>query len=255
MTDWLDLTKKAVAEWRRNHGNESLYTKCQRFSGWYMNWAWQGFKNSGSILTYNTAQLAANASKIVSKNINDTSAKAGWNYYWTIPTGKFKGYGHVAHLLGFDGSRAVVAHTGANGADEILNLGNGVIVSHADTIDYPFIGISKTDGKNKERTGISAHNFGKVNKMTKTFKVVKTAKGYLNGRDLPSTEVGDIVQTVKSGVSATFDGYVIAEMAFVNERKSDVWVRGAFKKNWFNAAGLEGFTTSGLEYLGKFTNP
>lgn len=150
MANALDIAKKAVALWRSVHGTESLYLQCQRFSGYYEQWAYQG--NETGIRTYMTATAAGNASRMYeTKNINSASVKPGDQVFW-----HWQHEGHVATVLGRQNGRTVVSHTGAGGSDRIQQLGNGVLVSHADTINLPFRGISRTNGANRQRTGMTA---------------------------------------------------------------------------------------------------
>ena len=54
----LDVAKDALAKWRANYGNASLDQQCQRYDGYYWQWAYQGNEN---IRTYPTATAAGNA--------------------------------------------------------------------------------------------------------------------------------------------------------------------------------------------------
>ena len=47
MANALDIAKKAVALWRSVHGTESLYLQCQRFSGYYEQWAYYQGNETG----------------------------------------------------------------------------------------------------------------------------------------------------------------------------------------------------------------
>ena len=150
MASALDISKKAVSLWRSVHGNENLYGQCQRFSGFYEQWAWSG-KDTG-IHTYWNATAAADASRMYeTRNINSASVKPGDQVFWW-----WNPDGHVATVLGRQNGRTVVSHTGTKSHDVIARLGNGVVVSHADTITLPFRGLSRTNGANRQRTGMTA---------------------------------------------------------------------------------------------------
>lgn len=150
MANALDIAKRAVALWRSVHGNESLYLQCQRFSGYYEQWAYQG--NENGIRTYPTAAAAGDASRMYeTKDINSASVRPGDQVFW-----HWQREGHVATVLGRDKGRTIVSHTGAGGSDRIQQLGNGVLVSHADTINLQFRGISRANGSNRQRTSMTA---------------------------------------------------------------------------------------------------
>ena len=53
----LDLANKALDTWNRVHPGESLDQQCQRFTGYYTQWAYQG--NENNIKGYASAKLAA----------------------------------------------------------------------------------------------------------------------------------------------------------------------------------------------------
>lgn len=149
MPNALEIARKAISLWRQVHGNESLYMQCQRFDGFYWQWAFQG--NENGIHTYGTAKMAANASKMFTHNVNDSAAQPGDLMYWD-----WSSEGHVGTVIGRQNGRNLVSHTGAGGADTVVNLGNNAKVSHADTIRHPFLGISHTNGANRRRTGLTA---------------------------------------------------------------------------------------------------
>ncbi len=145
----IDVAKTAVALWRGNHGDESLDQQCQRFDGYYWQWAWAGTERG--IVTYDTATAAADASRMYSTRINESGVQPGdlANWYWNPA-------GHVGTVVGKDGNgRVLVAHTSSKG-DTLLTLGNNVKVSHADTIGLTFRGYSRTNGANAQRTGLTA---------------------------------------------------------------------------------------------------
>lgn len=132
--------------WRSLHGNESLDQQCQRFDGYYWQWAWSGTEKG--IVTYDTATAAANASRMYSQNINDLRVKPGHlaNWWWNPE-------GHVGTVIGFDNGRVLVSHTSSKG-DTVASFSNNVKISHADTIGLSFRGYSSTNGRNLERVGV-----------------------------------------------------------------------------------------------------
>lgn len=150
----LELVQSAQQMWRVYHGDQGLYGSCQWFDGWYVQWAWMDFQNDWDIITYGSAIEAANDSVMFAWNVNDKSIDAGDLLYW-----EYSPYGHVCTAVGWDGDRLLVSNT-AHGGDSVMYLGNDVKICHADTVDLPFIGASKTNGRNPERTGVT--NYGDV---------------------------------------------------------------------------------------------
>lgn len=138
----LDLGKKALALFRQVRGNESLDQQCQRMSGYYTQWAYQG--NETGIKVYPSANAAWAAAPKDGTNINQ--CPVGGFFYWNI--GKF---GHVGMCIGYDGNRALVLHTGQKG-DTVLALDPFWRVSHADSYPFPFRNWSYTNGANPRMT-------------------------------------------------------------------------------------------------------
>lgn len=141
----LTLMQRALALWEQVHPGESLDQMCQRFSGYYVQWAYQG--NEAGITVYGSAKAAALASKIESGGIN--SAPVGSFIYWQVGT-----YWHVGNVVGYDGKRALVCYATTKG-DTVKALSHGVKISHADTYPATFYGWSWTNGKNPRMTGIT----------------------------------------------------------------------------------------------------
>lgn len=139
----LELGAEALRLWRTGpRGAESLDQQCQRMSGYYTQWAYQG--NEVGIKTYGSANAAADASPRDGSLVNEMPV--GGFGYWTI--GK---YGHVAMCIGYDGKRALILHTSQLG-DEVTRLDPFWRVSHADTYPHPFKFWSFTNGKNPRMT-------------------------------------------------------------------------------------------------------
>jgi hypothetical protein len=151
----LTLVRSALAEWRRNRGNESLYYACQHFDGWYVQWAFEGFtrKAERTILRYSTAQLAANAApmRLGVTKVNDKRIQPGDNLYF-----RYGKPGHVVTAVGWDGDRLLVSDT-SNSGDTVIKLTNNVKITHADTLKLPFVGASARNGRNLPRTGLTAY--------------------------------------------------------------------------------------------------
>lgn len=147
MTSSMDVAQKGLSFWRQNYGDASLDQQCQRYDGYYWQWAYQGNEN---IRTYGTATAAANASTMYSTNINAGNVAPGdlANWWWNPD-------GHVGTVLGIQNGRVLVTHTSSKG-DTVYQLTNHVKVSHADTIGLSFRGYSKTNGANRQRSGLSA---------------------------------------------------------------------------------------------------
>ena len=142
------VTEQAVSLWRSLHGNETLDQQCQRFDGYYWQWAWAG--TEAGIRSYPTATAAANASVMYSTRVNEPGVSPGdlANWWWNPE-------GHVGTVIGVDNGRVLVSHTSSKG-DTVVKFSNNVKISHADTIGLSFRGYSKTNGANLQRTGLSA---------------------------------------------------------------------------------------------------
>lgn len=148
MTTGVDLARGAVKLFGEVHPGESLSQQCQRLTGYYTQWVYQG--NETGIIRYGSAREAAEASVIFSTDIN--AGQPGDFAYWKIDA-----EWHVAQGVGHDlndRNRALVTFATARG-DVVLDLGNFVKVSHADTYDAEFYGWSHTNGHNP-RMSISA---------------------------------------------------------------------------------------------------
>jgi hypothetical protein len=153
MTTALEVAKKALELWNRVHPGESLDQQCQRYSGYYWLWAYQGNEN---IRIYPSAHAAYKASQIQGTDVN--KAPIGSTIYWDIPPapGKVQ-QDHNGTVVSYDGSRAVVAYATRHG-DTIAELGNGVKLSHADSYPHTAYGWSWTNGANVATTGLTDYN-------------------------------------------------------------------------------------------------
>lgn len=170
----LDLQKNALSLWQQVHGNESLDQQCQRFTGYYTQWAYQGHERG--IRTYDSALIVARASTINGRDIN--SAPVGAFLYWNIGV-----YGHNGLVIGHDNGRALVCYATRHG-DTVLELTHGVKISHADTYsNTTFMGWSYTNGANPPLTGLTAWDMTPARPLDS----VRRVAAYLNTRGLGRT--------------------------------------------------------------------
>lgn len=170
----LDLQKNALSLWQQVHGNESLDQQCQRFTGYYTQWAYQGHERG--IRTYDSALIAARASTMRGYDIN--SAPVGSFLYWNIGQ-----YGHDGLVIGHDNGRALVCYATRRG-DTVLDLSHGVKISHADTYsNTTFMGWSYTNGANPPLTGLTAWDMAPARPLDS----VRRVAAYLNTRGLGRT--------------------------------------------------------------------
>lgn len=145
----LELAKKAVALWRQQHGDASLYLQCQRFDGFYTQSGWAGHWNSRTYASALIASRAARAAgRIYTTDLNDPRIEAGERVYY-----EFGQYGHVCMVIGRDSGGLLVTNT-ARAGDDLGQLGNHVKISHAHTLGLKLIGVSSRDGDNLRITGV-----------------------------------------------------------------------------------------------------
>lgn len=233
MTSALDVAKRAVALWRQVHGNESLYLQCQRFDGYYWQWAYQG--NEAGIVTYATAQAAMQASAIYTRSVNDPAIQVGDLLWWD-----WGSQDHVATVIGREGGRTIVTHTGSKGSN-FLDLGNHVFVAHADTIPFAFIGASRTNGRNRQRTGLTAYGQALDPQQR---RAIATARRRADATS-KSEHVGGGATDILKGDVGNFVGWKRGE----NVEGNDVWFKGT-SGAWFWSGGFEGgANTAGLPDL------
>lgn len=234
----LDIAKQALALWRGNYGNESLDQQCQRFDGYYWQWAYQGNEN---IRTYGTATAAARASEMFTHDINDASISPGDLVYWDWGTD-----GHVGTVIGRQNGRTLVTHTSSRG-DTVLSLTNNVKVSHADSIPLTFIGVSHTNGSNARRTGLTAWPAAEFRPHERQV----TAGGPANRRAEPTTKSATVGEGIPGGDTGEFDGWIRGESVSGN----NVWFRGLFSGDWFWSGSLTDPSTKGLKDLNSAPAP
>lgn len=254
----LELARSAVAEWRKWHGDESLYGWCQWFDGWYMSWAYAGFTDEAerSLRRYQTAQIAADASTMYeTRDVNSRSILPGDSLYF-----EYGRPGHIVTAIGWHGSRLLVTQTG-NGGDTVLTLGNNVKISHADTLGMKFIGASRRNGANPRRVGVTAYMHGETvgspagSTSVKSRTVRKAVNGVLFGRTAPSTKSGRKAGSLKPGTSAKFDAYRVGQKVTVAGVSSAVWFRRRWDRKWYAAAGFTSQSTAGLKRISNYVEP
>lgn len=231
--DALDVAKEAARLWRSVRGNDDAYMQCQRFDGYCWQWAWAG--TEAGIVTYASARLARLASTIRTTNINDSSIQAGDQLWW-----RWDPYDHVGTVIGFDGGRTLCTHTGRTG-DTVMDLGNGIRVSHADTITLPFVGSSRTNGRNAQRSGLTP--YGALQPTQRLFTA------YTFRRAAPTTQSAKVIGSdghdgCAAGVKGNFVGWKRGE----NVNGSDLWLKG-ISDGWFHISGLTPQNTDGLQDL------
>lgn len=223
----LELTKKAIILWTRAHPGEILDQMCQRFTGYYTQWAYQG--NESGITVYGSAKLAALDSVIVGHDLED--AEPGSFMYWEL--GKFW---HVGLCLGRDtDGRVLVAYNTTKG-DTVLNLGWGVKVSHAVTYPAKFYGWSWTNGKNPRMVGLTPYPEPIVFTPNQR-RVLSTATA--NKRLAPNT-TGEKVGAFPANSIVTLTGWQYGE----NVNGNAVWFTDGHVWVWSG-----GFTDTGQHDL------
>lgn len=142
----LNVSVAAVDLWGRFSTNNkaSAYLWCQSFAGFYVPWAATGVEPS---ITYDSARLAALASDIFTKDVNDGSVQPGDNIFFVWGSDW-----HVVNVIGRDSSgRVLVVDTSSSG-DVVRSLGRHVYIRHADTIGLQVYGVSRTNGRNPRVT-------------------------------------------------------------------------------------------------------
>ena len=228
----LELTEKALKLWNQIHPGESLYLQCQRMS-WYFQWAYQGDEN---IVTYGKAITAARASTMFTKSVNDPAIRAGDELFWDVGTD-----GDVATCVGRSASGRVLVAATAKSGDTVKSLGNHVVIRHADTQPWPFLGASRANGRNKPKSGITDWPVLKLAGNQR--RVAENIPA--NGRVGASTSTA-VIASVAGLDYGTFDGWKYGESIGGNK----VWFRGAFSGAYFWSGS---FTDTGTHDLKSLT--
>lgn len=225
----LELGKKALALFRQVRGSQSLDQQCQRLSGYYTQWAYQG--TEAGIITYPSANAAAAASPRDGSQINEMPV--GGFAYWNVGP-----FGHVAQCIGYDGKRALILHTSRQG-DTVLELDPFWRVSHADTYPHPFMFWSFTNGRNPRMTVTP----WSPNPTPGPRQRVVGAKG-VHARLDPST--GQPSQgLVAAGAIVDMVGYVTNGAAV---QGNAIWYKSA-KGQWFWSGGFTNAAPTSLDDL------
>lgn len=137
----LDVAQRAVDLWGRfsTKNPASAYLWCQSFAGYYVPWAATGVEPS---VTYGSARLAALASDIFTKDVNDAAVQPGDNIFFVWGSDW-----HVVNVIGRDSSgRVLVVDTSSSG-DVVRSLGRHVYIRHADTISLQVYGVARANGR------------------------------------------------------------------------------------------------------------
>lgn len=211
----LELTQRAVDLFRSIYGNKSTKGLCQKFDGYYWQWAWQG--NENGIQIYGSAKLAADASAMFTTDINSPDIEPGDLLYWHYVDSKGNNYGHVCTAVGRDGARVLVSNTATTG-DAYKALTNDVKISHADTINLKFRGASHTNGKNARRTGVTAWPQVALGPQQRQVRPGVEARRRLGS---PSTAAAQ-GEPIPAGTIGNFRGWVAGE----NVSGNDLWYVG-----------------------------
>lgn len=219
--NYRELAVAAVARWRQYHGNESLYLQCQRFSGYYMQWVYQGNEN---IHVYGSAALAADNSAMyigAGGSVNDPRIQGGDEIFF-----EWGSEDDVVTVIGRDGGRTLVASTGRTG-DNFEDLGNHVFVAHADTIQHPLRGISHSNGRNIPKSGLDLYLLGQP--TLAPFQRQVGPNGVYR-RQGPST-AGPAMEEFPPGDVLDFRGWVYGEDPYGDGR--NIWFKGRYSETWF----------------------
>lgn len=233
----LELTEKALDLWNDIHPGESLYLQCQRMS-WYFQWAYQGDEN---IVTYGTALKAAKASKMFTTKVNDPSIKAGDELFWDVGTD-----GDVATCVGRSSTGRVLVAATAKSGDTVKSLSNHVVIRHADTQPWPFLGASRANGKNKPKSGIVDWPVAELEGHQRRVALDIPANGRLD-----ATKASAVVNSIAGLDFGNFDGWKRGESIDGN----NVWFRGAYSGNFWWSGSFTDTGTHDLADLNEATIP
>lgn len=206
MSDGLQLTQRAVDLFRSIYGGKSTKGLCQQFDGYYWQWAYQG--NEDGIVVYGSAKLAADASVMFTTSINDPSIQPGDLLYWHYVDGKGNNYGHVCTVVGRDDAGRVLVSNTATTGDAYKTLTNDVKISRADTLNLTFRGASHTNGRNRQRTGVTAWPQAA---LTPTQRQVRAGVQARRRIGAPSTSAPSGDPILEAGAIGNFDGWVYGE--------------------------------------------
>lgn len=137
IASYLDLDNEAMRLWQQNHGTESLDQQCERWTGYYEQWAGQG---NEKINGYASARAAYGASAIYTRDLSQVQL-GDILFFDAAP------YDHVTRVVGFDGGRPIHGMASKLG-DTLLQFPAAVKYSHADTYPHPFKGAAKSHDHN-----------------------------------------------------------------------------------------------------------
>lgn len=236
----LELGRAALALWRSVRGNESLDQQCQRLSGYYTQWAYQG--HDEGIAVYASANAAAAASPRDGSLVNEMPV--GGFGYWDI--GRF---GHVAMCIGYNGKRALILHTSAQG-DEVTRLDPFWRVSHADTYPHPFRFWSFTNGRNPRMT-VAPWSPRPANAR-------QVGSGGARRREEPTTLASnwDDAENFAPGAWVEWDGFIRSTLPGGQPNGDNIWLKkGSLYTAWAAMVPLAGNSLLGIKDLGTFSPP
>ena len=229
----IDIAKGGKARFRNSPpAGRDLYGWCQAFVAHSCAEA-QGSETG--IRWYGSAEEAGWASPKQWSLVNDSNIPVGAIMYWGGVTD-----GHVGYKVGRKDGRNLVVHTGVRASDWVLDMGNSLRVSHADTMGIPFLGASSKNGVNPIIAGspwatdapTSPHE-RQVGGVPARRRTEPTTKSAIAGDPLEAHEIGE------------FDGWIRGESIDGN----NIWFRGLYSKNWFHSGGFTNTGTTGLADL------
>jgi hypothetical protein len=141
-------TYKQVAAWLNETYNRNWDQQCQRLV-WNTIYYIMGYTRDSQMVTYPTARAARLASKI--ESMNASKAPAGAIHYWQNPAAE----GHVGVSLG--GENVLMTGTsaalGAGGQLLGTNYGITTVSAYTKTRGNPYLGWSRTNGRNASIVG------------------------------------------------------------------------------------------------------
>lgn len=153
----LEFAKKVAKLWQAVHPGESAYYQCERISGYYGQWAYQG--NENGIKTYGDAWKSGNASTFFISgphgDRNSSEIKAGDEVFFDI--GEFD---DVVSVIGRSSSGRVLVMSTSKSGTVVQDLGNHIRIVYLDSIAFNLRGISRAHGANVRRSSLTDYILG-----------------------------------------------------------------------------------------------
>lgn len=227
MTNGRDLVVAMVRLWAANRAEDAYY-QCQRISGFYMQWAYQGNED---IYVYGSAEIAADNSTMRSNvtRVNDPDIQPGDElFFW------YGDDGHVVTAVGWDGGRLIVVDTSRK-ADVIEDFGYGIHLSHADTISLTFRGASAGNGANVHKQ-VDAYILGAVDEQVVHGFQRKVSSSGVYRRAQPNTS-GSPMEEFLPGEVLDFAGWIRGEDPY--GRGNNIWFKGRYSETYFYSGAFE----------------